>query len=135
MANGSAISIDNGPKYSRVKVQAFVHVARIEPVGELFRHLVSDGLQVCVDCGLLGRGSNEVERAMPPTLIRQNSSGAAGRLSEATVALLTAQTSCATEREFLSPASGRSLCHVRVAFDMCDEPDRSAAVGSRDLDP
>lgn len=37
----------------RDPVQAFVHVIRVELVGELLTHLVSDVLQVCVDCGFI----------------------------------------------------------------------------------
>lgn len=37
----------------RDPVQAFVHVIRVELVGELLTHLVNDVLQVCVDCGFI----------------------------------------------------------------------------------
>jgi hypothetical protein len=48
-------------------VQAYVHLAPVELVGELLTHLASDTLQVCVDLGPSGRRLDVVELAMAST--------------------------------------------------------------------
>ena len=62
----------------RDPVQTLVHVARVEPVGELFTHLVSDVLQVCVDCGSIGAGVKGGRTCHAFNVVRQNSAGAVG---------------------------------------------------------
>jgi hypothetical protein len=59
-------------------VQAFVHRARVEPVGELFTHVVSDVLQVWVDCGSIGAGVKRGRACHVFNVVRENRAGAAG---------------------------------------------------------
>jgi uncharacterized protein (DUF952 family) len=59
-------------------VQAFVHLARVEPIGELFTHLVSDVLQVCVDLGPTRAGVKRGRACHAFNVVRENSAGAAG---------------------------------------------------------